>query len=159
MGEHSAHLTSLPFGFRTCLGWYTCLLLSISMLWHRQAIFESKGDELFSSAECRIRAWKSQDTSSTTNWMPIHKPTKLSRIKLKLELNSPSLWWVSIQLTWLHCRFAFALGLGDIHVCCCQFRCSGTGKWYSNRKETNCLPLLNAGFELGSLKTPIRQQI
>ena len=25
------------------------------MLWHRQAIFESKGDKLFSSAECRIR--------------------------------------------------------------------------------------------------------
>ena len=34
---------------------HTCLLLLISMLWHRQAIFESKGDKLFSSAECRIR--------------------------------------------------------------------------------------------------------
>ena len=33
---------------------YACLLL-ISMLWHRQAIFESKGDKLSSSAECRIR--------------------------------------------------------------------------------------------------------
>ena len=31
------------------------LLLLISMLWHRQTIFESKGDTLFSSAECRIR--------------------------------------------------------------------------------------------------------
>ena len=29
--------------------------LLISMLWHRQAIFESKGDQLSSSAECRIR--------------------------------------------------------------------------------------------------------
>ena len=37
----------------TCM--HTCLLLLISMLWHRQAIFESKGDELSSSAECRIR--------------------------------------------------------------------------------------------------------
>ena len=27
----------------------------ISMFWHRQAIFESKGDKLSSSAECRIR--------------------------------------------------------------------------------------------------------
>ena len=27
----------------------------ISMLWHRQAIFKSKGDKLCSSAECRIR--------------------------------------------------------------------------------------------------------
>ena len=33
---------------------HTCLLL-ISMLWHRQAIFESKGDKLSSSAEGRIR--------------------------------------------------------------------------------------------------------
>ena len=36
----------------TCI--HTCLLL-ISMLWHRQAIFESKGDKLSSSAEGRIR--------------------------------------------------------------------------------------------------------
>ena len=34
---------------------YTYLLLLISMLWHRQAIFESKGDKVSSSAECRIR--------------------------------------------------------------------------------------------------------
>ena len=34
---------------------YTCLLLLILMLWHRQAIFESKGDKLSSSAESRIR--------------------------------------------------------------------------------------------------------
>ena len=34
---------------------HTCLLLLISMLWHRQAIFESKGDKLSSSAEGRIR--------------------------------------------------------------------------------------------------------
>ena len=55
MSEHAAHLTSLPFGFRTWLWRYTCLLLLISMLWHRQAIFESKGDKLSSSAEGRIR--------------------------------------------------------------------------------------------------------
>ena len=29
-------------------------LLLISMLWHRQTIFKSKGDKLCSSAECRI---------------------------------------------------------------------------------------------------------
>ena len=34
---------------------YIYLLLLISMLWHRQAIFKSKGDKLSSSAECRIR--------------------------------------------------------------------------------------------------------
>ena len=87
MSEHSAHLTSLPFGFRTWLWRYTCLLLLISMLWHRQAIFESKGDKLSSSAEGRIRTWKSQGTYSPADWMPTHKPTELSRIKLK-NLNS-----------------------------------------------------------------------
>ena len=47
---HNARVTILnPFNI------HTCLLLLISMLWHRQAIFESKGDKLSSSAECRIR--------------------------------------------------------------------------------------------------------
>ena len=55
ISEHSAHSTPQPFGIRTWLWRYTCLLLLISMLWHRQAIFESKGDKLSSSAECRIR--------------------------------------------------------------------------------------------------------
>ena len=55
INEHSAYLTPQPFGIRTWLWRYTCLLLLILMLWHRQAIFESKGDNLSSSAECRIR--------------------------------------------------------------------------------------------------------
>ena len=62
-------------------------LLFISMLWHRQAIFESKGDTLSFSAECRIRSWEVSDTNSPADWMPIHKPTEQSRIKLK-KLNS-----------------------------------------------------------------------
>ena len=33
---------------------WRCLLLLISMLWHRQTIFKSKGDKLCSSAESRI---------------------------------------------------------------------------------------------------------
>ena len=55
ISEHSAHLTPLSVDFRTWLWRYTCLLLLISMLWHRQAIFKSKWDKLSSSAECRIR--------------------------------------------------------------------------------------------------------
>ena len=55
ISEHSAHSTPQPFGIRTWLWRYTCLLLLISMLWHWQAIFESKGDKLSSSAEGRIR--------------------------------------------------------------------------------------------------------
>ena len=54
ISELSAHLTPLSVDFRTWLWRYTYLLLLISMLWHRQAIFKSKGDKLCSSAECRI---------------------------------------------------------------------------------------------------------
>ena len=52
--DQRAHLTPLSVDFRTWLWWYTYLLLLILMLWHRQAIFKSKGDKLCSSAECRI---------------------------------------------------------------------------------------------------------
>ena len=87
ISENSAHLTPLPFGIRTWLWRYICLLLLISMLWHRQAIFESKGDKLSSSAECRIRTQRVSETQSSADWMPADKPTELSRIKLK-KLNS-----------------------------------------------------------------------
>ena len=83
LSEHSVHSTPLPFGIRNRLWRYTCLLMSISMLWHRQAIFESKGDKLSSSAECRIRAQRVFGSESPADWMPADKPTELSRIKLK----------------------------------------------------------------------------
>ena len=126
---------------------HTCLLLLISMLWHRQAIFESKGDKLSSAAECRIRIQGLRHLFASrlnacwqTDWAIEYQAKKL-------ELDSPSLWSASIQPTRPHCQLAFAPGSGDIHVCCCSFRCSGTGKRYSNRKETSCLLLLNAGFQ------------
>ena len=87
ISKHSAHLTPLPFCIRTWLWRYTYLLLLISMLWHRQAIFESKGDNLSSSAESRIRTQRVSETQSSADWMPADKPTELSRIKLK-NLNS-----------------------------------------------------------------------
>ena len=59
-----------------------CLLLLISMLWHRQAIFASKGDKLRSSAQCRIRN-RVSGTESLADWMPADKLTELSRIELK----------------------------------------------------------------------------
>ena len=37
-----------------CIALASCLLVLISMLWHRQAIFKSKGDKLSSIAECMI---------------------------------------------------------------------------------------------------------
>ena len=47
--------TVICFKSSKCQLWCLYLLLLISMLWHRQAIFESKGDKLSSSAEGRIR--------------------------------------------------------------------------------------------------------
>ena len=54
ISEHSAHLTPMSVDFRTWLWRYTYLLLLILMLWHRQAIFKSKGEKLCSSPECTI---------------------------------------------------------------------------------------------------------
>ena len=88
ISEHSAHSTPLPFGFRTWLWRYTYLLLLISMVWHRQAIFKSKGDKLSSSAECRI--WtRVFGTEFPADWMPADKPIELSRIKLKTWTQQP----------------------------------------------------------------------
>ena len=53
ISEHSDHLTPLSVEFRTWVWRYSYLLL-ISMLWHRQAIFKSKGDKFCSSVECSI---------------------------------------------------------------------------------------------------------
>ena len=89
ISEHSAHSTPLPFGIRTWLWRYTCLLLLISMLWHRQAVFESKGDKLSSSAECRIRTHQGLRHNSPADWMPADKPTELSRVKLKTWTRQP----------------------------------------------------------------------
>ena len=85
--KHSANLTPLLFGIRTWLWKYTYLLFLISMLWHRQTIFKSKGDRLSSSAESRFRTQRVSDTYSPADWMPADKTTELSRIKLK-NLNS-----------------------------------------------------------------------
>ena len=52
ISERSAHLIPMSVDLRTWLWRYTYLLLLISMLWHRQAIFKSKRDKLCSSAEC-----------------------------------------------------------------------------------------------------------
>ena len=68
---------------------HTYLFLLISMLWHRQAIFESNGDKLSSSAEGRIRTQRVSDTYSPADWMPADKPTELSRIKLKTWTRQP----------------------------------------------------------------------
>ena len=67
----------------------TCLLLLISMLWHRQAIFKAKGDKLCSSAECRI--WTRGPRQQIASRLNAHWQTDLAiedQAK-KLELDSP----------------------------------------------------------------------
>ena len=120
ISQHPAHLTSQPFGIRTWLWRYTRSLLLISMLWHRRAILESKGDKLSSSAESRIpthQGLRHQIASRLnaywqTDWA-------IEDQAIKLELDSPSLWSASIQPTSPHIRLAIAPNSGNIHVCCC----------------------------------------
>ena len=71
ISEHSAQSIPLPIGFRTWVWRYTCLLLFILMLWHRQAIFESTGEKLSSAAECRIRTqglWNRISSRLNARW-------------------------------------------------------------------------------------------
>ena len=72
-----------------------------NLLWHRQAIFKSKGDKLSSPAECSIRTLEVWHTKSPAGWMPTNKPTELSRIKQKLKLDSPSHIHTCMQ-TYIH---------------------------------------------------------
>ena len=40
------------------------------------------------------------------------------------------------------------------YVCCCKFRCSGTGKRFSNWKDTRCLPHSNPRSQAPSRQQP-----
>ena len=110
------------------------------MLWHRQAIFKSKGDKLCSSAECRI-------------WTRGPR-TKSSRLNARWQTD----WAIEVQAKSLNStarpydQRAFS-PLGPTVSWPLSIPGSGTGKRYSNRKETSCVPLLNAGFEPGAPET------
>ena len=122
------------------------------MLWHRQEIFESKGDKSSSSAECKIWSWEVWDTKSPADWMPAHKPTELSGIKQKTWTQQPA------SMMSEHSAHLISLPIG--------FR---TGLW-----RYTCLSLLiltlwhrkaifkskdkNAGFEAGKSETSNCQQ-
>ena len=116
ISKHSAHSTSLPVGFRTLLWRYTCLLLLISMLWHRQAIFELKGDKLSSSAECRIQTqgfrhlfasrlnacwqtdWAIEDQAKTLTRQPVPMISKHSAHSTSLSVGFRTWLWRYICL-------------------------------------------------------------
>ena len=85
ISEHS-DLTPLSVDFRTWLWRYTYLLLLISMLWHRQAIFKSKGDKLCSSAECRI--WTRGPRHQIASRLKARRPTDWAIEDQAKNLNS-----------------------------------------------------------------------
>ena len=93
-----------------------------------------------------VKRLRVSDTKSPADWMP---SDKLSSRGSNKNLNSTACPYGQRAFSPLDptASLAFTHGSGDIHVCCCQFRCSGTDKRYSNLKKTSCLPLLNAGFE------------
>ena len=99
ISQHSAHSTPQPFGIRTWLWRYTCLLLLISMLWHRQAIFESKGDKLSSSAECRIRTH--QGLRHFLCWMQDSNPRSQTPNRQQTEYSLTNRLYACI-LTYIH---------------------------------------------------------
>ena len=105
ISEHSAHSTPLPVGFRTWLWQYTCFLLLIFMLWHRQTIIESKADELSSSVQCcSMIGTRVFGTEFPADWMAADKPTELSRIKLKSTTFSNE--FDSINVWYFYCYFS-----------------------------------------------------
>ena len=166
ISKHSAHLTPLPFGIRTWLWRYTYLLLLISMLWHRQAIFESKGDKLSSSAESRIRTQGSlkpnlQQTeclltnrlsyrgSSLKTWtrQPVPMISKHSAHLTPLPFGIRTWLWRYTYMnstarhaymhTYIHTH---TYTHTYIHICCLSLIL---------RHVTNCLPLVRAEFRPG----------
>ena len=115
ISKHSAHSTSLPVGFRTWLWRYTCLLLLISMLWHRQAIFESKGDKLFPLLNAGFEP-KVSDTYWPADWIPADKPTELSRINLRTWTRQP------VPMISKHSAHSTSLPVGFL-LYVCSYRC------------------------------------
>ena len=146
ISKHSAHSTSLPVGFGTWLWRYTCLLLLISMLWHRQAIFESKGDKLSSSAEGRIRTQGLRylftnrlNACWQTDWAIEDQAKNLNSTARPYDQQAFSP--LDLTASWLsHLALRYTCLLLLISMLWHSRR-------YSNHKETSCLPLLKAGFE------------
>ena len=95
ISKHSAHSTLLPIGFRTWLWRYTCLLLLISMLWHRQAIFESKGDKLSSSAEGIHTYTKNPEPTRMITYRTSRTPHMIIYINIYIyiqNIQNPLVW-------------------------------------------------------------------
>ena len=149
ISEHSAHLAPLSVEFRTWLWRYTYLLLLISMLWHRQAIFKSKGDKLCSSAECRI--WTRGPRHQIASRLNARWQTDWAiEDQAKLELDSPSLWHTYIHTyMFVVVNFDALAQASDIRIerrqvvfLCWRQDSNPSGSQTPNRQQTEC-PLTN----------------
>ena len=175
ISEHSAHLTPLSVDFRTWLWRYTYLLLLISMLWHRQAIFKSKGDKLCSSAECRIwtRGPRHQIASRLnarwqTDWANEDQAKKLNSTARPYDQRAfspldPTVSWLSHLALAIYIfvvvNFDALAQASNIQikrrqvVFLCRMQALNPGSQkpnrLQNRKEKSCVPLQNAGYEPG----------
>ena len=71
---------------------------SVPIWW--EVIWKRFERRLISSLPLLRSDWKLgvQCTYLPAEWISAHKPTELSRIKQKLELDSPSLWWTSTYI-------------------------------------------------------------
>ena len=173
ISEHSAHLTPLSVDFRTWLRRYTYLLLLISMLWHRQAIFKSKGDKLCSSAECRIgtRGPRHQKASRLnarwqTDWANEDQAKNLNSTARPYDQGAfspldPTVNWLSHLALAIYIfvvvNFDALAQASNIQikrrqvVFLCRMQALNPGSQkpnrLQNRKEKSCVPLQNAGFE------------
>ena len=103
ISEHSAHSTTLPVGFRTWLWRYTCLLLLISMLWHRQEIYIVY-------------------THTRTHTYHTHTYTH-TYIHMRISTYHFAAWWSYVKLYYvLNCRTHCCYSLTrDISLCAGDF--------------------------------------
>ena len=151
------HLSSLSVGFRTWLWRYTCLLLSILMLWHRRAIFESKGYKLPSSAEYRIRPLRVWDTKvmkctdatvEVWEWMSYFTPQFSGHVHLLIDAG------IEVNPYWApKYQAIISFHNNPVHWLSLTYICITTTKSLPNRLETY---LIN-GTQPGQLR--VRNQI
>ena len=144
-------LSHLALAIHTCMHTYmythihtfihTCMSVVILMFCNRQVDFESKRDKLSTSAECRIRTqslWIRISSRLDAHW----KTDQAIEDQQKLELNSTSLWWVSIKPTRPHCQLAFAGKLTEIWTNAPRFIRSISPGWNLVYFIDNCLQKL-----------------
>ena len=130
---------------------YTCIhtyLLLITMLWHRQPIFESKGDKFSSTAEYRIWTHKGLRHQITSR-LNAHWQTHWAIEDQAKNLNSTARPYdqrafspLGPIVSWLS-HLALAIYIFVV----VNFDALAQASDIQIQKETSCVPLLKSGFE------------